>query len=124
MWESFGNIQCGMYALTDFAQRSMSQGLIRISPKVIEKKRDKKQLERYVIMSESWAQEKIPRLERELVTIPKDFDEFDENISLTIYKNKIAYIDFSTQTSIIIEQWEIAEFQRKVFVLLFKSLKK
>lgn len=93
-------------------------------PKDYRKKRDAKNLERYVIMSESWATEKVPRLERELVTIPKNFDEFEENISLTIYKNKIAYIDFSTQTSIIIEQKELADFQRKLFILLFKSLRK
>jgi len=93
-------------------------------PRDYRKKRDQKQLERYVIMSESWAWEKIPRLERELVTIPKEFNEFGDNISMTLYKNKIAYIDFSTQTSIIIEQKELVDFQKKLFILLFKSLKK
>lgn len=93
-------------------------------PKDYRKKRDTKQLERYVIMSESWATNKVPRLERELVTIPKEFDDFWDNISMTLYKNKIAYIDFSTQTSIIIEQKELVSFQKKLFILLFKSLRK
>lgn len=87
-------------------------------------KRDKKELERYVIMSSSSAKAKAPRLERDLVVIPEDIDEFDENISMTIYRNKIAYIDFSSEVSIIIESPEMARFQIKLFKILFKSLKK
>jgi len=93
-------------------------------PKDYRKKRDQKQLERYVIMSESWAKEKMSRLEREIATIPKEFDDFWDNISMTLYKNKIAYIDFTTETSIIIEQKEMVDFQRKLFIMLFKSLKR
>ena len=86
-------------------------------------KRDKKELERYVIMSSKWAKAKNPRLERDLVVIPEDIDEFDENISMTIYWNKIAYIDFSHEVSIIIESPEIVKFQTKLFKILFRSLK-
>lgn len=93
-------------------------------PKDYRKKRDAKQLERYVIMSESWSQSKSPRLERELITIPPELDEFEDNISLTIYGNKIAYIDFETETSIIIEQAALVDFHKKIFRMLYMSLRK
>ncbi len=86
--------------------------------------RDKKQLERYVIMSESGAAEKKPRLERELVTIPAELDDFEDNISLTIYWDKIAYIDFTTETSIIIENKILVDFHKKMFRIMYMSLRK
>ena len=92
-------------------------------PKDYREKRDKKWLERYVIMSSKSAQAKRPRLERDIVIIPKEFDEFDQDISLTIYGDKVAYIDFSNESSIIIENPMIAEFQRKLFMLTYRWLK-
>ena len=86
--------------------------------------RDKKQLERYVIMSEKWAAQKKPRLERELVTIPQELDDFEDNISLTIYGDKIAYIDFTNQTSIIIEHPALVDFHKKMFRIMYMSLRK
>lgn len=86
--------------------------------------RDKKQLERYVIMSESWAAAKKPRLERDLVTIPEELDDFDDNISLTIYGDKIAYLDFSNETSIIIEHPALVDFHKKMFRIMYMSLRK
>ena len=93
-------------------------------PKDYRKKRDAKQLERYVITSESGAKEKRPRLEREMLIIPKELDDFEDNISLTLYSNKIAYIDFTTKTSIIIEQKELADFHKKMFRIMYMSLRK
>lgn len=93
-------------------------------PKDYRSMRDAKQLERYVIMSEQWAQEKTPRLERELITIPPELDEFEDNISLTIYGNKIAYIDFSSETSIIIEHAALVDFHKKMFRIMYMSLRK
>jgi hypothetical protein len=92
-------------------------------PKDYRSKRDKKQLERYVIMSELGAQQKTPRLEREVIVIPKEVDDFDDNISLTLYGNKIAYIDFSTQSSIIIEHQALCDFHKKMFRMLYMSLR-
>lgn len=86
--------------------------------------RDKKQLERYVIMSEAGAKAKNPRLERELLTIPPELDDFEDNISLTIYGNKIAYIDFTTETSIIIEHAALVDFHKKMFRIMYMSLRK
>jgi len=92
-------------------------------PKDYRSKRDAKQLERYVIMSDSGAKQKLPRLERELITIPPEFDDFADNVSLTLYGNKIAYIDFTTETSIIIEHKALADFHQKMFRMLYVSLR-
>lgn len=88
------------------------------------KKRDAKELERYVIMGEKAASKKKPRAERELVILPKGYEQFEQNVSMTIFSNKIAFIDFSTETSITIENKQLAEFQKILFKGLFKSLRK
>lgn len=93
-------------------------------PKDYREKRDQKQLERYVIMSEAWAKSKKPRLERELVTIPPELDDFEDNVSMTLYGNKIAYIDFSTETSIIIEHAALVDFHKTMFRMMYMSLRK
>lgn len=92
-------------------------------PSYYREKRDKKKLERYVIMSENQSIEKKPRMERELIVIPPEYDEFADDVEMIIYGNKVAFIEFNTEASIIIENGFIAEFQKKVFKLLFKSLK-
>lgn len=92
-------------------------------PKDYRIKRDKKELERYVIMSSNAAKLKKPRLERDLVIVPEKIDEFEDNIFMSIYANKVAYIDFNTESSIIIENKQIAKFQEKLFKMLYKSLK-
>jgi hypothetical protein len=74
-------------------------------------------------MSSHAASIKKPRLERELRIIPKNIDDFQDNIFMTIYANKVAFVDFNTETSILIENKDIADFQKKLFKLLFKSLK-
>ena len=92
-------------------------------PRDYREKRYKKELERYVIMSAKWAEQKKPRLERELIVIPEEIDEFEDDVFMSIYANKVAYIDFNSESSIIIENKQIADFQKKLFKLLFKSLK-
>lgn len=100
-----------------------TQKVNKYLPKNYREIRDKKELERYVIMSYKAAQIKKPRLERDLITIPEEYDEFNDNIFMSIYWNKVAYIDFNTESSIIIENKQIAQFQEKMFKLIFKSLK-
>jgi sugar-specific transcriptional regulator TrmB len=87
-------------------------------------RRDKKELERYVIMSAGQSVKKAPRLEREIVTIPPEFDEFSDDVSMIAYGNKVAFIDYNTEASITIENAFIAEFQKKLFKLLYRALKK
>ena len=92
-------------------------------PKDYRKIRDAKELERYAIMSQKTAANKKPRAEREIAIIPENYEQFDENIQMIIYENKIAYIDYNSESSIIIESKKIADFQKKLFMWLFKSLK-
>jgi len=75
-------------------------------------------------MSEKASKTKKNRLERDLVVIPEKYDEFRDDVFMSIYSNKVAYIDFKTKASIIIENKQIAKFQEKAFKLLFKSLNK
>ena len=75
-----------------------------------------------IIFSDNIASQKIPKLEREMKIIDSKTMRFDDNIIFTIYGNKISLIDFNKETCIIIESKELAEFQEKVFKLLFKKL--
>lgn len=93
-------------------------------PKDYREKRDKKQLERYVIMSENQQKNKKPRMEREVVIIPPKLDEFIDDVHMVIYWNKVAFIDYNSEAAIIIENSFIAWFQLKLFKMLYKSLKK
>lgn len=63
-------------------------------------------------------------MEREIVTIPKGFDLFEDNISKVIYGSKVGVIDYNTETAFIIESAVFANFERKIFELLFRFLRK
>lgn len=91
-------------------------------PKNYRELRDKKELERYVIMSSKTAKFKSKRLEREIKVVPEKIDEFDDNVFMTVYWEKVAFIDFNSESSIIIENKQIASFQKKLFKMLYKSL--
>jgi len=84
--------------------------------------RDVKQLERKVITNVANKAGKHPRLEREIKVVPPDFDLFEYNISQIIYGDKVAVIDYNTETGVIIENPAIAKFQAKIFQLLFRKL--
>ncbi len=84
--------------------------------------RDNKHLERLVITSEKKAATKVKKLDRFVKAIPKEFDLFEDNISLVIYGNKTAYIDYNSNTAFIVESEKIAHFQEKLFRLLYKKL--
>lgn len=75
-----------------------------------------------VIASEIKAAQKPKKLERSIKVIPKEFDLFEDNVSLVIYGNKTAYIDYGSQTAFIVESPKIARFQEKLFRLLYKKL--
>jgi hypothetical protein len=62
-------------------------------------------------------------LHHELRAIPKSYDLFDDNISKVIYKDKVAIIDYNSETSFVVEDKKFAEFERKIFKLLYRYLK-
>ncbi len=84
--------------------------------------RDQKQLERKVITNIPNKESKHPRLEREIKVVPPDFDLFEYSVSEIIYGNKVAVIDYNTETAVVIENATIAKFQEKIFQLLFRKL--
>lgn len=86
------------------------------------KRRDEKQLERYVITNEGTGKLKKPKFEKSIKTVPKSFDLFEYDITQIIYADKVAFVDYNTETAIIIENPIIAEFQKKIFKLLFQKL--
>lgn len=91
------------------------------------KKRDKKDIQRMVITSselKKLKEEKTKNFDREMVAIPKKFDLFEDNITKIIYGNKVAIIDYNTETSFVIENSQFADFEKKIFKLLFKYLRK
>jgi len=88
--------------------------------------RDEKEIQRMVITSSELMklkQDKKKDLDREMVAIPEKYDLFEDNISKMIYANKIAVIDYNTDTSFIIENQKLADFEKKIFKLLFKYLR-
>lgn len=91
------------------------------------KLRDEKQIQRLVITSDELKtrkENKSKKLNREMAAIPKLYDLFDDNISKIIYANKVAVVDYNTDTSFIIENQKFADFEKKIFKLLFKYLQK
>lgn len=85
--------------------------------------RDKKKLERMVITNDYLNSLKEKKLEKEVVIIPKDFDIFEDNITKLIYANKVAIIDYNTEECFVIESQIFANFERKIFQLLFRFLR-
>lgn len=74
-----------------------------------------------VISSSKAALPKQKRLERDIVIIPPEFDEFDQDITMTIYGDKVAFIDYAKENSIIIENPMIADFERKFLCSSIRS---
>lgn len=84
--------------------------------------RDEKKLERYVITSDEGARYKKPKLERSIKVVPKEYGLFDYDITQIIYGGKVAFIDDNTETAIIIENSTIANFQKKLFKILYSKI--
>lgn len=90
-------------------------------------KRDSKEIQRMVITSDELKKLKEKwehKLNREIVAIPKLYDLFEDNISKIIYADKVAIIDYESETSFIIQNKKFADFEKKIFKLLFKYLRK
>jgi len=84
--------------------------------------RDQKQLQRFVIANENSMIGKKPRLERAVKFVPQNYGLFDYDITQIIYGDKVAFLDYNTETALIIENSIIAEFQKKIFKLLYDKL--
>jgi sugar-specific transcriptional regulator TrmB len=83
--------------------------------------RDEKQLERYVITGERIAEQKKPRLVRDIKILP-GIEENDFNVTQVIYGNKIAIINYDSECAVLIEDRLMANFQRMIFKNLYDRL--
>jgi sugar-specific transcriptional regulator TrmB len=93
-------------------------------PENYKKIREEKVLERFVITNDFLSKNQKSKPRKEIVTIPKKYDLFEDDILKIIYKNKVAIIDYNTDQGFIIENPLFANFERKLFKLLFQFLKK
>jgi len=91
-------------------------------PRIYRKMRDEKKLQREVITNPQTAIQKKPNLDRFVKIMPNDFGPFEHNVTEIIYGNKIAFIDYNSQTAMIIESKRIAEFQKQIFKTFYKRL--
>lgn len=95
-------------------------------PKDYRKKRDAKSLERFVITERAIGEQKKKRLERAMKYFPhgdgKSDVVFDQDTIELIYADTIALMDLNTETALVVESPPLAEFQKKLFRLLYQKL--
>ncbi len=92
-------------------------------PRDYRKIRDEKNLERLVISNPISGSKKKPRLDRFIKFVGADNDNlFQQNAIQLMYGNKVAFIDLNSETSLIIENNTLAEFQKAIFKMLYKKL--
>jgi predicted transcriptional regulator len=80
------------------------------------------QIQKFVITNENTANLRHPTLERYSKAVPAKYDPFEYNITQIIFGNKVAFIDYETETATLIENEVFAKFQRQIFKLLFEKL--
>ncbi len=102
-------------------QHELAEGE-RYLPPDYRARRDAKGLQRFVITSTSVMKRKKPRLERAIKVVPPKYGLFDFGVTQLIYGDKIAFIDYNTDTATIIENPVIAKFQTTLFKILFDNL--
>lgn len=91
-------------------------------PRTYRNIRDAKKLERQVITNEMTAKQKIEKIDRFLKIMPTDYGNFEHNVTELIYGDKIAFIDYNSETAVIIENKKIADFQKNIFQVLYKKI--
>lgn len=84
--------------------------------------RDNKKLERLVISNAQSSLNKKSRLERFIKVLPQSETQFNQNCIQLIYGNKIAFIDIENLQGVIIENTNMAQFQKAIFKLFYKRL--
>lgn len=84
--------------------------------------RDKKELERFVIANSQAALSKKKRLERAMKVIPKGEASFSQNCIQLIYGNKVSFMNLTKLQGVIIEDGDLASFQREIFKMLYKRI--
>ena len=84
--------------------------------------RDKKQLERFVITNEKTSQQMQKQLERSMKVLPASSGTFEYDVTQIFYGPKVAFIDYESESALIIESSVMAKFQIHLFKILFERL--
>lgn len=80
-------------------------------------------LERFVITNRALRNRAYQkRVECASRVLPESFDSFEQGISQFIYRDKMAFIDFTTETAYVIQNKVLADFQRRLFKYLYHTL--
>ncbi len=83
-----------------------------------------KRIDRFVITNRSLRKSAYKkRLECASRVLPESFDAFEQGISQFIFGDKIAFIDFNTETAYVIKNKALAAFHAKLFKFVFNALK-
>ena len=93
-----------------------------VVPKEYRPIRDSKKLERRVITSSYVGDQKKPRLERSIRRFDEQDELFEHNVIQFIYGDKVSLLDFNSLTGTIIQNQAIADFQKSIFLTLYKRL--
>ncbi len=106
--------------------RYSSSGGLRPKGKYVsrdyEKRRDAKQLQRLVVTNKRNSLRKGKNLNRFVKVLPPEFDLFEYDVTELIYGNKIAFVDYNSETATTIENPVLAKFQRKLFEFVYSKL--
>lgn len=79
-------------------------------------------MQKFVITNEATQKRRRNRIERYSKAIPRNYDQFEYNITYIIYGNHVAIIDYDAETASLIENPKFAQFQRQIYKLLFSKL--
>lgn len=79
-------------------------------------------IDKYVITNEKTQLARSVAANRLSKAVPKSLGAFDYNVSELISGDKVAFIDYDNKTGIFIEDKRFAEFQKKLFQVLFEKL--
>src|SRR3989338_567762 len=90
-------------------------------PKDYRERRDAKALERFVITTKAVGAQKKERMERAMKYFPDGPVVFDQDTIELVYADTIAFMDLNTETALLVESPPLAEFQKKLFRLLFRD---
>lgn len=82
-----------------------------------------KKIDRFVITNGALRKSAYKkRLECASRMLPKSFDAFEQGVSQFIFGDKLALIDFKTETAIVITNKTLAKYHAKLFQYLYRSL--
>lgn len=95
----------------------------RYVPRGYREIRDRKKLEQFVITNAALKTGPYRgRIECFSKAVPKEESRFEENVAQVIYGDKIAFVDYGTETAVIVENPALARMAETLFRLLFKRL--